>query len=72
MALKSWLLLSALLVAAPSAALAQEEGSDTAWPNPAQEERFGGTEIVVTGRELDMSERAVTRQVRTISAESTR
>jgi hypothetical protein len=62
-------LLSALLLpglAAP--AIAQDASSETA--PAARADHFGGTEIVVTGREIDMSERTVTRQARTISSET--
>lgn len=57
-------LLPALLLGLTAPAFAQEADGG------AEGEHFGGTEIVVTGRELDVGERAITRQARTISAES--
>ena len=65
-------LLPAALLGLAAPASAQEEGE----PAPAvteedtRGEEFGGVEIVVTGREQDMSERTVTRQARTISRET--
>jgi hypothetical protein len=64
-------LLPAVLMGLPAPALAQErEPAASEADQAAQGDHFGGTEIVVTGRELDMSERTVTRQARTISRES--
>jgi len=50
-------------VSAQEAGPAPEAGS-------VEGDEFGGVEIIVTGRELDMSERTVTRQARAISRET--
>ena len=64
-------LLPAVLMGLPAPLLAQErEPAAPEAGQAAQGDHFGGTEIVVTGRELDMSERTVTRQARVISRES--
>jgi hypothetical protein len=64
-------LLPAVLMGLPAPLLAQErEPAASEADQAAQGDHFGGTESVVTGRELDMSERTVTRQARTISRES--
>ena len=56
--------LASLLLCLTAPAVAQESEAK------AEAERFGGVEIVVTGRERDVSERTITRQARTISRES--
>lgn len=52
-----------------SPASAQDAGQQASSPS-SEVDIFGGVEIVVTGRELDMSERTITRQARTITRES--
>ena len=64
-------ILPVALIGLAAPALGQD--GEPAAPAPEQgpqADHFGGTEIIVTGRELDMSERTVTRQARTISRES--
>lgn len=63
-------LLYATLMLFAYPALAQEAEQEGSATERVEPDRFGGTEIVVTGRELDMSERTITRQARTISRES--
>jgi hypothetical protein len=58
-----------IVLAAPSHGQ-EGEPDATATEPEANSDQFGGTEIIVTGRELDMSERTVTRQARTISREN--
>lgn len=62
------LVLPATLLALAAPALAQDGQTDAA--AQSRPDYFGGAEIVVTGRHLDTSERAITRQARTISGES--
>lgn len=58
------------LLACPATAQDGDQGDAGDSQVAAAARHFGGTEIVVTGRERDMSERTVTRQARTISRES--
>ena len=68
LSIRTLALLQAALLGVAVPAMAQDADSQTS--ARAQSDQFGGTEIVVTGRELDMSERTVTRQARTISRET--
>lgn len=61
-------LLPAALLGLAAPLLAQEDAAQAG--ASAQVDQFGGIEIVVTGSELDVRERTITRQARTITAES--
>lgn len=66
---RPWILFPAALLALVAPSAAQEAGTAQEAGSPEGEE-FGGVEIIVTGREIDMSERTVTRQARAISRET--
>ena len=67
---RTFALLPATLLSLAAPLHAQHDGEPAPPATDERGEEFGGVEIVVTGREMDMSERTVTRQARTISRES--
>lgn len=61
---------AALLIGLAAPVAAQEAAPPPVSADDGPMDMFGGAEIIVTGREMDISERTVTKQVRSISSES--